>query len=224
MALRQGLSPFALALAQTRHAVAAGATARGTLSLSWGIPALRIAADQIELAARLGLASPWVPLGSRVLPQGIEHGRPGLANWGLSYLQALPARLRGFVTDRLESQWGSRCGRVHRAPAHEMLTRIHAQGGPSNAVQAALVATIAQGFIDAETPPVGGMDASQGEPVALAAWLHSRFGGNGLGLDFGWTRGDGARLIDGDGPLEVPWDLSSDAQSWRIENRAWLLR
>jgi len=216
-ALRQGLSPFALALAlsQTRPAVAQS---------SWSIPALRIAADQIELAVRLGLATRWVPLGSRAAPEGLEHGRPGLPDWGLSDLHALPEPLRGLVARRLESPWGSWHGQAHRTPAHPMLARIRAQGGPSNAAQAALITAIAQGFIDGETASTGEAVSPRGKAAGLTQWLRSRFGRNGLGLDFGWTGADGCRLIDGDGPLVLPRGVASDVASWRIENRAWLLR
>ena len=54
-ALRAGLSPYDLAIAQVRQATASPAGAPGHTPRNEGVPALRIAQAQVELTAKLGL-------------------------------------------------------------------------------------------------------------------------------------------------------------------------
>jgi hypothetical protein len=223
-ALRAGLSPYDLAIAQVRRATASPAGAPGHTPRNEGVPALRIAQAQVELTAKLGLLD-----------------REG----GEAYFRALPTTVQQHLRERFPDLTTAGGGRTGRPPLHGWLSDIQRQGGPRNAAQAALVDAIAQGFVQAHR--ASGRDVlgewarggARGTPLPRAAaheaaeparlesledWLRTRFGSNGLGLNFGWTRADGRPLIDGGGPLATPPGVDMAPDAWRALNRAWLGR
>jgi hypothetical protein len=223
--LRAGLSPYDLAIAQAGRAMVSPRGAPAQATRNEGIPALRIAQSQVELAAKLGLLD-----------------REG----GEAYFRALPATVQQHLRERFPDLASGAGGRTGRPPMYGWLSDIQRQGGPRNAAQAAFVDAIAQGFVKAQRasgrdvlgewvrgsgargaplPRAAALEAAEPARLeSLEAWLRARFGSNGLGLNFGWTRADGRPLIDGGGPLARPPGVDLPPDAWRALNRAWLGR
>jgi hypothetical protein len=247
-ALRAGVSPYALAIAQARAGAGAGKPYAAGLR-NGGIPALAVANAQVELAAKLGLQDSAAALAARTAGRSAAPRPDRAADWADTYVAALPAPVRTHLQRKYPALMRAADHGTASPGLHRMLTDIHRQGGPRNATQAGLVGAIAQGFMEAHrqsgrdvlgdwvrgAAARGGRTASlpvaaaheAAEPRgqdALEPWLKARFGSNGLGLNFGWTRVDGAPLIESKATTAPPPGVTQDPASWRAENRAWLQR
>jgi len=247
-ALRAGVSPYALAIAQARAGTGAGKPYAAGLRNA-GIPALAVANAQVELAAKLGLQDSAAALAARTAGPGGAPRSGRAAGWADTYVAALPAPVRTHLQRQYPALMraaddGSASPRLHR-----MLADIHRQGGPHNATQAGIVGAIAQGFLEAHRQlgrdvlgdwvrgaAVGGGRAAPlpvaaaheaAEPPgqdALEPWLKARFGGNRLGLNFGWTQASGAPLIESKSTAAPPPGVTQDPARWQAQNRVWLQR